>query len=271
MSLQRPTKWIWVVTLSNLGYLLFDGALLVDDEGRRCARKHLLYSIGLYSTIGALGCFLSPHNLQSLLAARLILMGFGGGAFLVRAVILAGMMFPNQARSAAVTLALRRPVSSSRSHIRLPLAGSRIESTGTTRFSWIFPFLLLGAYLVWTIIPKNYLFRRKREKPDIRGAFFLITALSCLQLATSRSERDRWFDSDVDYGMIIASVVFAALYIWWDTRDANAAPVFHLRMIWRQAAVRTSFGIVLIVGSILSAGLTCVAAMPSLRPVSLQH
>src|SRR6202453_5336119 len=96
----NPDEISWVVTLYNLGYLC---SMTLSSWMTRVvgARKHLLYSIGLYS-IGALGCFLSPHNLQSLLAARLI-MGFGGGAFLVRAVILAGMMFPGKARIAAVT------------------------------------------------------------------------------------------------------------------------------------------------------------------------
>src|ERR1700749_1048548 len=94
----------WVVTLYNLGFLC---SMALSSWMTRVlgARKHLLYSIGLYS-IGALGCFLSPNNLQSLLAARLI-MGFGGGAFLVRAVILAGLMFPGKARIAAGSAVLR--------------------------------------------------------------------------------------------------------------------------------------------------------------------
>ena len=247
----NPDEISWVVTLYNLGYLC---SMALSSWMTRVvgARKHLLYSIGLYS-IGALGCFLSPHNLQSLLAARLI-MGFGGGAFLVRAVILAGMMFPGRARIAAVTWLYAVLFVF---QVTYPIAIGWIADQIHWNYAFLldFPFLALGAYLVWTIIPKGYLFRRKREKPDIRGAFFLITALSCLQLATSRGERDEWFDSTWITVASIASVVFAALYIWWDTRDANAAPVFHLRMIWRQAAVRTSFGIVLIVGSILGAGL----------------
>ena len=65
------------------------------------ARRHLLYSIGLYS-VGAFGCFLSAHSLGLLLMSRLI-QGFGGGSFLVRAVILANLMFPGKLRIHAVT------------------------------------------------------------------------------------------------------------------------------------------------------------------------
>jgi MFS transporter, DHA2 family, multidrug resistance protein len=247
----NPDEISWVVTLYNLGYLC---SMALSSWMTRVvgARKHLLYSIGLYS-IGALGCFLSPHNLQSLLAARLI-MGFGGGAFLVRAVILAGMMFPGKARAGAVT-ALYGVLFFFL--VTYPIAIGWIADQIHWNYAFLldFPFLALGAYLVWRVIPPGYLFRRKREKPDIRGAFLLITALSCLQVATSRGERDEWFDSTWISVALVAAVVCTLLYIWWDTRSSVVAPVFHLRMIWRQAAVRTSFGVVLIVGAILGSGL----------------
>src|SRR5580698_11456513 len=241
----------WVVTLYNLGYLC---SMALSSWMTRVvgARKHLLYSIGLYS-IGALGCFLSPHNLQSLLAARLI-MGFGGGAFLVRAVILAGLMFPGKARVAAVTWLYTVLLFFMFTY---PIAIGWIADQIHWNYAFLldFPFLALGAYLVWKLIPRGYLFRRKHEKPDIRGALFLITALSCLQLATSRGERDEWFDSTWISVALLAAIVFAVLYLWWDSRATNPAPVFHLRMIWRQGSIRASFGIVLIVGAILGAGL----------------
>ena len=54
----------------------------------------MLLSIGIYS-VGAMGCVLSTGNLTQLLVSRLI-MGFGGGAFLVRVVILSGLLFPGE-------------------------------------------------------------------------------------------------------------------------------------------------------------------------------
>ena len=241
----------WVVTLYNLGFLC---SMALSSWMTRVlgARKHLLLSIGLYS-IGALGCFLSPHSLQSLLAARLV-MGFGGGAFLVRTVILAGLMFPGKARVAAVTWLYTVLLFFMFTY---PIAIGWIADQIHWNYAFLldFPFLALGAYLVWKLIPRGYLFRRKHEKPDIRGALFLITALSCLQLATSRGERDEWFDSTWISVALLAAIVFAVLYLWWDSRATNPAPVFHLRMIWRQGSIRASFGIVLIVGAILGAGL----------------
>ena len=57
-------------------------------------RRHLLLSIAIYA-MGAMGCVLSTGSLAQLLISRLI-MGFGGGAFLVRAIILAGLIFPGR-------------------------------------------------------------------------------------------------------------------------------------------------------------------------------
>ena len=76
----------WAITLYNLGFLcsIAVGAWMTRVIG---TRKHLLYSMGFYA-LGATGCFLSEHSLTWLLISRTV-MGFGGGAFLVRAVILA--------------------------------------------------------------------------------------------------------------------------------------------------------------------------------------
>jgi DHA2 family multidrug resistance protein len=241
----------WVVTLYNLGFLC---SMALSSWMTRVlgARKHLLYSIGFYS-VGALGCFLSPHNLQSLLVARLV-MGFGGGAFLVRTVILAGLMFPGKARTAAVTWLYGVLFFFL---VTYPIAIGWIADQIHWNYSFLldFPFLALGAYLVWKFVPRGYLFRRKHVGADIRGAVFLITALSCLQVATSRGERDEWFDSNWITLALIASIAFYVLFLWWDSREANKCPVFHLRMIWRQGAIRASLGVVLIVGAILGAGL----------------
>jgi MFS transporter, DHA2 family, multidrug resistance protein len=242
----------WVVTLYNLGFLC---SMALSGWMTRVlgARKHLLGCIGLYS-IGALGCFLSPHSLESLLIARLI-MGFGGGAFLVRTVILAGLMFPGKARVAAVT---RLYALLFFFLITYPIAIGWIADQIHWNYSFLldFPFLALGALLIWKFIPRGYLFRRREEgHVDVKGALFLITSLCCLQVATSRGERDEWFDSTLIIGTMISAIVFLILFLWWDSRPANRSPVFHLRMIWRQAAIRASFGLVLIIGGILGAGL----------------
>jgi MFS family permease len=94
-----------------------------------------------------MGCVLSTGSLGQLLASRLI-MGFGGGAFLVRVVILSGLLFPGKARMAAVT--------------RLYLVLAAFEVPYPTVMGWVtdtfhwnyaflvdFPFLAIGAFFIW--------------------------------------------------------------------------------------------------------------------------
>ena len=91
----------WVIILYNLGFLC---SMAMSYWMLRIlgARRHLLISIALYAT-GAIGCFSSAHSLKSLLISRVI-MGFGGGAFLVRTLILARLMFLGKTRIFALSL-----------------------------------------------------------------------------------------------------------------------------------------------------------------------
>ena len=245
----------WVVILYNLGFLC---SMALASWMTRVigARMHLLLSIGLYSA-GALGCVLSAHSLELLLASRLV-MGFGGGAFLVRTIILAGLLFPGKARLPAVT--------------RLYFVLYSFLTTYPTAIGWItdefhwnyaflldFPFLALGAYLTWKHVPKGQLFRRRYEGPvDVRGATLLIASLVCLQTATSRGERDLWLESPwIGPALVAAALLFMA-FLWRDSRPGNLSPVFHLRMIWRQEYLRVSFAVIMVIGAILGAALYVV-------------
>jgi DHA2 family multidrug resistance protein len=242
----------WVVILYNLGFLC---SLAVATWMTRVigARRHLLICIGLYS-VGALGCFLSAHSLELLLTSRLI-QGFGGGAFLVRTVILSGLMFPGKARLGAVT---RLYCLLFTFQITYPVVMGWIDDTFHWNYAFLidFPFLAIGALLVWKLVPRGQLFRRRLDGPvDVRGAILLIASLICLQTATSRGERDLWFESPWIGPVLLASAICFAAFLWWDSRLDNLSPVFHLRMIWRQKYLRVAFFVFMIVGAILGAGL----------------
>ena len=242
----------WVIILYNLGFLcsLALSSWVTFVVG---ARRHLLYSILLYSA-GGVGCALSAHSLRLLLISRVI-MGFGGGAFLVRAVILAGLMFPGKARIYAVT--------------RLYLVLFAFQITYPIVMGWItdqqhwnyafcldFPFLIVGAILIWKLVPPGYLYMRHAGRyVDKWGAALLVASLISLQVGMSRGERDQWLESPLIAGsLIIAAVCFVA-FLWWDSRAANPSPVLHLRIVWREAELRTSVLLVMAVGAILGCGL----------------
>jgi MFS transporter, DHA2 family, multidrug resistance protein len=242
----------WVLILYNLGFVC---SIALSYWMMRVLgpRRHLLGSTALYG-IGAIGCFLSAHSLTLLLISRAI-MGFGGGAFLVRAVILAGVLFPGKGRAVAI--------------FWLFLEVNIFQTIYPTAMGWIsdavhwnyaflldFPFLAAGTFVIWKYLPPGILFlRSERTHVDSWGAGLLIAALACMQVALSRGERDEWFQSAfIDWFLVVALVCFAG-FLWWDWRSENPSPVLHLRTVWNQVPLRASLAIVLIVGAMLGAGL----------------
>ena len=245
----------WVIILYNVGYLC-SLALAFWMTRVIGTRRHLLLSIAIYLT-GAMGCVLSTGSLAQLLVSRLI-MGFGGGAFLVRVVILAGLMFPGKARIAAVT---KLYIVLSAFEVPYPSVMGWVTDTFHWNYAFLvdFPFLAIGAFLIWKLIPPGFLYQRKKEgRVDIWGALLLIASLACLETATSRGERDLWFQSTWIALALLAAAIFFIAFLWWDYRPENASPVLHLRMIVRHAALRSYFLVILIVGAFFGAGLYVV-------------
>src|SRR5271168_5455140 len=147
----------WVIILYNVGYLssMAMAAWMTRVFG---AKLHLLLSIGIYA-VGAMGCVLSTGDLVQLLVSRLI-MGFGGGAFLVRVVILSGLLFPGKARMAAVT---KLYIVLTTFEVPYPVVMGWVTDTFHWNYAFLvdFPFLAIGAFLVWKLVPPGFLFRRE--------------------------------------------------------------------------------------------------------------
>ena len=242
----------WVVTLYNLGFLC-SMALAAWMTRVLGPRRHVLLSIWIYLA-GAIGCVLSANSLGLLLASRLV-MGFGGGTFLVRMVIVVGLLFPGKSRVAPLTwiFSILYTVA-----IFYPMAVGWVDDTFHWNYAFLVdvPFLVVGSILVWKYIPSEFMFRRDpNDPPDFKGAVLLLISLSCLQAALSRGERDMWLDKPWITLALTASVVCFVAFVWQDRRAENWTPVLHLRMLWRQDYLRNTFGVVLIVGAMLGAGL----------------
>jgi MFS transporter, DHA2 family, multidrug resistance protein len=245
----------WVIILYNVGYLC-SIALAFWMTRVIGTRRHLLLSIAVYA-VGAMGCVLSTGSLARLLVSRLI-MGFGGGAFLVRVVILSGVLFPGKARMAAVT---RLYLVLALFEVPYPVVMGWVTDTFHWNYAFLvdFPFLAIGAFLIWKIIPPGHLFQRKKESQvDVWGAVLLIASLACLETALSRGEQDLWLQSHWIATALIAAAVFFIAFLWWDYRPENPSPVLHLRMIVRNASLRAFFLVILIVGAFFGAGLYVV-------------
>jgi MFS family permease len=245
----------WVIILYNVGYLcsIAMAAWMTRVLG---ARRHLLLSIAIYAT-GAMGCVLSTGSLGRLLVSRLI-MGFGGGAFLVRVVILSGLLFPGKARMAAVT---RLYLILAAFEVPYPVVMGWVTDTFHWNYAFLvdFPFLAIGAFFIWKLVPPGFLYERQRGgRVDLWGALLLIASLGCLEIAISRGEEDLWLQSNWIAGALVAAVILFIAFLWWDYRPENHSPVLHLRMIVRQASLRSYFLVILIVGAFFGAGLYVV-------------
>jgi DHA2 family multidrug resistance protein len=242
----------WVIILYNLGFLC---SLAVSYWMTRVigSRRHLLYSIALYAT-GAIGCFCSAHSLRLLLISRVV-MGFGGGAFLVRAVILVRLMFPGKDRVFAASWLYVELYSFA---VIYPPAMGWISDTLHWNYAFLLdcPFLTVGAFLIWKVVPRRHHYlRSEKSYVDAWGAGLLIAALGFMQIALSRGERDQWFQSPFIVCLLLVALVCFVCFLWWDWRPENPAPVLHLRTIWRQAPLRASLSIVTVVGAMLGASL----------------
>jgi DHA2 family multidrug resistance protein len=245
----------WVIILYNVGYLC-SIALAYWMTRVIGTRRHLLLSIAVYA-VGAMGCVLSAGSLAQLLVSRLI-MGFGGGAFLVRVVILAGVLFPGKSRMVAVT---RLYLVLTAFEVPYPVVMGWVTDTFHWNYAFLvdFPFLAIGAFLIWKIVPPGRLFMRRKEgHVDVWGAVLLIASLACLETAISRGEQDLWLQSDWIAIALIAAAIFFIVFLWWDYRPENPSPVLHLRMIIRNASLRSFFLVILIVGAFFGAGLYVV-------------
>src|ERR1700728_5450487 len=203
----------WVIILYNLGFLC---SLAISYWMTRVigSRRHLLYSIVLYAT-GALGCFCSAHSLRSLLISRVI-MGFGGGAFLVRAVILVRLMFPGKDRVFAASWLYVELYSFA---VVYPPAMGWISDMLHSNYAFLldFPFLAIGAFLIWKFVPRrHHNLRSEKSYVDVWGAGLLIAALGAMQIALSRGERDLWFQSPFIVFFLLVALVCFGSFLWWD-------------------------------------------------------
>jgi MFS transporter, DHA2 family, multidrug resistance protein len=104
-------------------------------------------------------------------------------------------------------------------------------------------------------MPRGFLYALDENYVDAWGAGLLIAALASLEIALSRGERDEWFQSSFIACFMIVAVVCFVAFLWWDWRPENPSPVLNLHIAWREAPLRTSLGMVMILGAMLGAGL----------------
>jgi DHA2 family multidrug resistance protein len=240
----------WVVTVYGAAFLC--AVPLSTWFARRLGtRNYLVLSLLLYGG-GALGCFLS-QTLPALLVSRIV-MGIGGGAFLVRAMTaITQLHAPNERGPALLLFALI--VNSSRA-IMPVLFGIVTDNTRwNIAFLAIVPLTLVAAGLLYKVIPRRLEFEPDPPPIDLISTGLIVAGLTAFQVAMSRGEQDMWLESPLICSMLVIAGVSLVVFVWRDTRQENANPVLNLRLLWREPSLASGTLLAVIFGVLLSASL----------------
>src|SRR5258708_6673816 len=155
-------------------------------------RDYFVMSLLVYGA-GAFGCFLS-RTLPELLAARIV-MGLGGGAFLVRALVALNRLFPPRERLGAFAV-FGLVVHSSRA--LMPVLFGVVTDRGRWNLAFLalVPLTLLAPALLYSFIPPHLSFEHPPPPPvDFVAVGLIVTGLSAFQIVLSRGQPDMWLES----------------------------------------------------------------------------
>jgi DHA2 family multidrug resistance protein len=240
----------WVVTAYGAAFLCVV-PLSTWFARRLGTRNYLVLSLLLYGG-GALGCFLSK-TLLALLVSRIV-MGIGGGAFLVRAMTaITRLHAPNERGPALLVFALM--VNSSRAIMPVLFGVVTDNTRWNIAFLAIVPLTLMAAGLLYKVIPRRLEFEPDPPPIDLISTGLIVAGLTAFQVAMSRGEQDMWLESPLICSMLVVAAVSLVVFVWRDTRQENANPVLNLRLLWREPSLASGTLLAVIFGVLLSASL----------------
>jgi DHA2 family multidrug resistance protein len=218
----------WVLTTYTTCFLI--GLVLSNWlSGRIGYRRYMIGAVVVFMLSSA-GCGLS-HTLAEMLVFRGA-MGFAGGNFLVRGQTAINLTFTGKARLKALTAFALCVVVGAR------MCGPAVGGYLTEWYSWRYifflnvPLSLAAVVMLVAFLPDvkaASTSSANRVRLDVIGLLLLIGWLASLQLLLSRGERDDWFSDPFITVLTMAAAVCLPLFIWWERRPANRAPIVSLR------------------------------------------
>jgi MFS transporter, DHA2 family, multidrug resistance protein len=240
----------WIVTAYGAAFLCV--VPLTTWFVRRLGhRNYLVLSLLLYAA-GAFACFLSD-TLAELLVSRVI-MGIGGGAFLVRALVAVTRLHAPEERGAALVV-LGLIVTLSRAFMPVMFGVVTDNGRWNLAFLALVPLTLVPAALLYTFIPRHLEFEPEPPPLDLVATSLIVVGLSTFQIAMSRGEQDMWLESSFICAMLLIAAVCLVLFAWWDTRRENDNPILNLRLLKQEPALASGIGLAMIFGALLAGSL----------------
>jgi MFS transporter, DHA2 family, multidrug resistance protein len=240
----------WIVTAYGAAFLCV--VPLTTWFVRRLGhRNYLVLSLLLYAA-GAFACFLSG-TLAELLVSRVI-MGIGGGAFLVRALVAVTRLHAPKERGAALAV-LGLIISLSRAFMPVMFGVVTDNGRWNLAFLALVPLTLVPAALLYTFIPRHLEFEPEPPPLDLVATSLIVVGLSTFQIAMSRGEQDMWLESSFICAMLLVAAACLVLFAWWDTRRENDNPILNLRLLKQEPALASGIGLAMIFGALLAGSL----------------
>jgi len=216
----------WIITTYTTCFLV--GLMFSNWLTARIGyRRYMIAAVVLYMTT-AVGCGLS-HTLAEMLVCRGA-MGFAGSTFLCRGQAAINLAYGGSDRFKALLVYAICVVGVAR------LCGAGLGGWLTEWYSWraIFflnvPLSLAALALLTTRVPdlKARLTAAQRRFDKV-GMALLIGWIVPLQIALSRGERDDWFADPFITVLFAIAACCLPLFVCWELRRGNAAPLVSLR------------------------------------------
>jgi EmrB/QacA subfamily drug resistance transporter len=212
-----PSQIQWVIAAYVLAFAL--GLLpfgrLGDIVGRT---KMFLIGVSLF-TLASAFCGLAP-NIEMLIAAR-VLQGLAGAIMTPQVLAIATVTFPPEEKGLAFSLF---GLSAGLAAVTGPIAGGLLIGADLWGLDWRPIFLVNVPVGILAVVAGWFLIPRTPGHPDLKndyvgiGLFGLASVALVYPLIEGRSAGwPLWA-----WAMMVASVVFAALFVWWERRRAVA-------------------------------------------------
>lgn len=217
----------WILTTYSTCFLI--GLVLSNWlAGRIGYRLHMIASIVIYAC-AAIGCGLS-HTLAQMLIYRGC-MGFAGGMFLVRGQTAINLVYLGMDRYKALIVFVIGVVCIAR------VCGAAVGGYLAEWYSWraIFflnaPLSVVAVILLAVVLPDvKARLSTKQQRLDVIGLGLLVGWVASFQIVLSRGQRDDWFADPMIVSLTVMAALCLPMFIWWELRSANAAPIIGLRI-----------------------------------------
>lgn len=212
-----PSQIEWVIAAYVLAFAL--GLLPFGRLGDIVGRTRMfLIGVGLFTVASAL-CGLAP-NIEMLIAAR-VLQGFAGAVMTPQVLAIATVTFPPEEKGLAFSLF---GLSAGLAAVTGPIAGGLLIGADLWGLDWRPIFLVNIPVGIIAVVAGWFLIPRTPGHPDLKNDYvgILLFGAATVAMVFPLVEGRSYGWPAWAWGLMAASIVLAAIFVWWEKRRADA-------------------------------------------------